>query len=143
MSKMNFSSSQSEKISVAIPVFIYGCRDDGNPFQERTRTLVVDVSGGLIELESALVNGLRVLVVNENTDEEVECNVVVSKKIDNGKAEVRIAFNKPSPTFWGVEFTSEECNLDQSQGNRVRHFINSGTAPVTAEIYRRLMGRVH
>jgi hypothetical protein len=64
---MNFSNSQSEKISMAIPVFIYGSNDDGNPFQERTRTLFVDVSGGLIELESAVVNGLRVLAANENT----------------------------------------------------------------------------
>jgi hypothetical protein len=42
-------------------VFIYGCKEDGDPFQELTRTLAVDVRGGLIELESPVVNGLRVL----------------------------------------------------------------------------------
>jgi hypothetical protein len=56
MSKLNFSSPQTKKISMAIPVFIYGSKDDGDPFQELTRTSVVDVSGGLIQLESAVVN---------------------------------------------------------------------------------------
>jgi hypothetical protein len=104
MFKLNFSSPQTNKISMAIPVFIYGCTDDGDPFQELTRTSVVDVCGGLIELESAGVNGLRVLAVNENTDEEVECSLVVSQTTNNGKAEVRIAFDKPSPNFWGLRF---------------------------------------
>jgi hypothetical protein len=79
MSKVSFSSPRSERISVAIPVFIYGCREDGEPFQELTRTLVVDVRGGLIELESPVVNGLRVLAVNENTSEDVECCVVCAQ----------------------------------------------------------------
>jgi hypothetical protein len=143
MSKIDFSSLQTKKISMAVPVFIYGCNDDGDPFQERTRTLVVDASGGLIELESPVVIGLRVLAVNENTDENVECSVVVSKKTNCGKPEVRIAFDKPSPNFWGIEFSSEERNTEQTKNAGARQFINGGTAPVTAEMYRRLMGRIH
>jgi hypothetical protein len=123
-------------------VFIYGCNDDGDPFQERTWTLVVDVTGGLIELESPVIIGSRVLAVNENTDENVECSVVVSRKTNSGKPEVRIAFDKPSPNFWGV-FASEEWNVEQSKNAGARQFINGGTAPVTAEMYRRLMGRIH
>ena len=143
MSKLDFSSPQTKRISMAIPVFIYGCTEDGDPFQELTRTLVVDVSGGLIELESPVVNGLRVLAVNENTDEDVECRVVVSKKSNNGKTEVGITFDEPSPNFWGIEFSSEEWNPDQGKYADARQFIDGGTAPVTAEMYRRLMGRVH
>ena len=93
MSKIDFSSPQAKKISMAIPVFIYGCTEDGDPFQELTSTSVVDVGGGRIELESPVVIGLRVLAVNENTDEDIECRVVVSKKTNNGKTEVRIAFD--------------------------------------------------
>jgi hypothetical protein len=143
MSKLNFSSPQTKKIRMAIPVFIYGSKEDGDPFQELTRTPVVGVNGGLIELESAVVNGLRVLAVNENTDEDVECSVVSSQQSDNGKAEVGIAFVKPSPNFWGIKFSSEEWNVEQSTNAGARQFINSGTAPVTAEMYRRLMGRTH
>ena len=97
MSKVSFSSPQSKRISMAIPVFIYGCKEDGDPFQELTRTLAVDVGGGLIELESPVVNGLRVLAINENTDEDVECYVVSSQLSDNGKAEVGITFDHSCP----------------------------------------------
>jgi len=143
MSKIDLSSPQTKKISMAVPVFIYGRKDDGDPFQERARTLVVDVSGGLIELESQVVIGSRVLAVNENTDEKVECSVVVSKKTNSGKSEVRFAFDKPSPNFWGIEFASEEWNGERGKNAGARQFINGGTAPVTAEMYRKLMGRIH
>jgi hypothetical protein len=143
MSKVSFSSTQGERISMAIPLFIYGYTQEGDPFQELTRTLAVDVRGGLIELESPVVKGLRVLAVNENTGENVECCVVSSQLSHHGKAEVGITFDKPSPDFWGIQFSSETGNPAQSKYADARHFMDSGTAPVTAEMYRRLMGRTH
>jgi hypothetical protein len=140
---MSFSGPQSKRISMAIPVFIYGCKEDGDPFQELTRTLAIDVRGGLIELESPVVNGLRVLVVNENTDEDAECCVVSSRLSHHGKSEVVITFDKPSPDFWGIECSSEDGNSAQSECANARQFIDGGTAPVSAEMYRRLMGRTH
>jgi hypothetical protein len=143
MSKLSISGPQGKLTRMAIPVFIYGCKEDGDPFRELTRTLAVDVSGGLIELESPVVNGLRVLAVNENTDENVECCVVSSEGSRNGKAEVGITFDKPSPHFWGIQFPSEDSNPGQNKYANARHFMDSGTAPVTEEMYRRLMGRTH
>jgi hypothetical protein len=141
MSKADFSGSQDERVSVAIPVFVYGRKQDGDPFQELTRALVVDVRGGLVELESPVVNGLRLLAVNENTNEDVECSVVSAQDSHNGKTEVRIAFDKPSPNFWGIELPSEKGNLDQSKRAEPRHFIGDGRVPVTPEMFRKLMGR--
>ena len=143
MSKVSFSSSQSTRISVAIPVFIYGCKENGDPFQELTHTLLVDVKGGLIELESPVVNGLRVLAVNEHTDEDVECLVVCTQGSPNGKTKVEITFDKPSSNFWGIKFSSKDWNPSQSEYTRARQFIDGGTAPVTTEMYRKLMGRTH
>src|ERR1700683_4257297 len=99
MSKIRINSPPIERVDMAIPVFIYGYKEDGDPFQELTRALAVDFSGGLIELESPVVNGLRVLAVNENTGEGVECCVVRTQRSRNGKEEVGITFDKPSPNF--------------------------------------------
>ena len=143
MSKVDFSSHHDERVSVAIPVFVYGRKEDGDPFQELTRALVVDVTGGLIELESPVVSGLRLLAVNEDTNEDVECSVVYAQGSHSGKTEVRIAFDKPSPNFWGIKFSSGELNLDQSRRAEPRHFIENGRAPVTPEMFRKLMGRTH
>ena len=124
-------------------MFVFGCKEDGELFQELTRTLVVDVRGGLIELQSPVVDGLRLLAVNENTDEDVEC--LVDYVLDNhdGKRRVRIAFDKPSQNFWGIKFLSGVRNLDQNKRAEPRHFIDNGRASVTAEMYRKLMGRTH
>src|SRR5580693_4732948 len=143
MYKVTFSSPQSKQITMAIPVFIYGCKEGGDPFQELTRTLAVDVRGGLIELESPVVNGLRVLAVNENTGENVECCVVSSQLSHHGKAEVGITFDKPSPDFWEIQFSSEDWNPTRSKYADARYFMDGGTAPVTAEMYRRIMGHTH
>src|ERR1700688_195007 len=143
MSKVDFSSPQDERVSVAIPVFVYGRKEDGDPFQELTRALVVDVKGGLIELESPVVSGLRLLAVNENTNEEVECSVVDAQGGHSGKTEVRIAFDKPSPNFWGIRFSSGERNLDQSKRAEPRHFLGDDRGPVTSEMFRKLMGWTH
>ena len=61
--------------------------------------MVVDVKGGLIELESPVVIGLRLLAVNENTNEEVECSVVDAQCGLSGKTEVMIAFDKLAKSF--------------------------------------------
>jgi hypothetical protein len=132
----------SKSESVTIPVFVYGCKEDGEPFQELTQTLVVDVKGGVIELQSRVADGLRLLAVNENTDEDVKCSVV-SQEDHNGRRRVRIAFDKPSQHFWGITFSSAVRTLDLNTRAEPRHFIDNGRAPVTAEMYRKLMGRTH
>jgi hypothetical protein len=143
MSKVSFSSPQIKRITTTIPIFIYGRMEDGNSFQELTRTLAVDIRGGLIELDSPLENGLKILAVNENTGEDIQCCVVSSKLSDNGRAEVGITFDMPSPNFWGIKFSSKDVNPGQSKYGDARQFIESGAAPVTAEMYRSLMGRIH
>jgi hypothetical protein len=140
MSKASFSSSQSEWLSKVIPVFVYGSLEDGNTFQELARTVLVDVSGGIIELESPVANGLRLLAVNENTDEDVECTVAYTQGRHMGKAEVRIAFDQPSPNFWGIDFLSKERNPVRDKHSEPQHFIGAGH-PVTPEMFRKLMGR--
>jgi hypothetical protein len=128
---------------MAIFVFIYGCTEDGDPFHELSRNLVFDVRGRLIELESPVVNGLRVLAVNENTGEDVECCVAYTQKSRNRKTEVEITFEKPSPNFCGIKFSSEDYSPSQKTYANARHFIDGGKDPVSAEMYRRLMVRAH
>jgi hypothetical protein len=142
MSKASFSSSQNDRVSKVIPVFVYGSLEDGTTFQELAQTVVVDVGGGIIELESPVANGMRLLAVNENTNEDVECSVVYTQGRHNGKAEVRIAFDKPSPNFWGVNGLHGERKPSQNKLSEPRHFIDAGR-PLTPAMYRELMGRTY
>jgi hypothetical protein len=143
MSEIDFSRPQDLRTNVTIPVFVYGRKEDGGPFQELTQAFFVDVRGGLIELESPVVKGLRLLAVNEKTNEDIECTVVYARESHCGKTRIRIDFDKPSPDFWGVQFSSGEWNLGQSQRAKPRHFIGGDRAPVTPEMFRKIMGRTH
>jgi hypothetical protein len=89
MSKASFSSPQSGRVSKVIPVFVYGSMEDGATFQELAQTVVVDVGGGIIELEAPVANGMRLLAVNENTNKDVECSVVCTQGSRNGKGATR------------------------------------------------------
>jgi hypothetical protein len=137
----SLSGPQIKRINMAIPVFIYGAGDDGQPFQELTRTLFIYARGGLIELESPVVKGLRVLAVNEDSDEKTACYVVSTQKSDGRKTRVEIVFDKPLPHFWGIERSIENTNPDRATSTPARQFINNGATQVTAESYRKLMGR--
>jgi hypothetical protein len=141
MSRASFGISQGDWVSTVIPVFVYGCLEDGNTFQELTQTLVVDVRGGIIELESPVTNGLRFLAVNENTNETVGCSVVYNQCRHDGKPKVMIAFDKPSPNFWGIRFLSETQNPDH-KSSEPRHFVDVGHHTIQ-DMYRQLMGRTY
>jgi hypothetical protein len=142
MSKASSSSSQCDRVSKVIPVFVYGSMEDGTTFRELAQTVVVDVGGGIIELESPVANGLRLIAVNENTNEDVECSVVRTQRGHNGKAEVRIAFDKPTPNFWGINFLSEEWSPAPDKCSEPQ-CLKDGSHPVTPEMYRKLMGRTY
>src|SRR5450631_1738648 len=126
MSKPRSRNSQSDEVSTVIPVFISGRTEDGRAFHELAQTVIVDVTGGIIRLESPITVGLRVLAVNEGTNEAEECSVVCTLGVHKGKAQVRIAFDKPSPNFWGINFGSEKRNPDQNKRSEPRHFIDAG-----------------
>jgi hypothetical protein len=70
--------------------------------------VVVDIRGGLIELESPVVNGLRVLAVNKNAIECVECSVVSTKSSYNGKAEVWICDHTKSKVSANIKMAWHE-----------------------------------
>jgi hypothetical protein len=87
---------------------VSGNRANGSPFVERTKTLVVNAHGALIQLrESVLVHQI-LRIKNAATDEEVGCTVVDINHCSAEVPEIGIGFSKPAPTFWCVAFPPED-----------------------------------
>ena len=59
------------RLHLAIPVFVYGYRKSGNPFQEITQTLTINANGCLVELETQVEKGQALLLVNCKSGEEM------------------------------------------------------------------------
>ena len=99
---------RSTRVSLAIPVFVYGCHPSDAPFKEITQTLEINANGCLLELEASVQKEQSLLVANMNTKEEISCNVVSVGKIVNGKARIGLRFTQPSPRFWGITFPPDD-----------------------------------
>jgi hypothetical protein len=93
---------------VAIPVFIYGHKESGQPFKEINETIAVSANGCLVELLTPVVKGQPLFLTNLKTNEELACSVVTLGNIANGKTEVALCFTQASPHFWGIGFPPED-----------------------------------
>ena len=93
---------------IAIPVFIYGHKESGQPFKEITETIAANANGCLIELATPVVKGQPLLLTNLKTNEELACSVVTLGNMANGKTEVALCFTQASPRFWGIGFPPED-----------------------------------
>ncbi len=95
---------RSPRLDLQVPVFVYGHASDDEPFYEETKTLQVNVHGGLIALAMGVKRGQRLLLANGVTEKEQECHVVhLGPKHFNRKTNVAIEFMQPVRDFWGTE----------------------------------------
>jgi hypothetical protein len=93
----------SPRISVHIPVMVYGWSHEEISFHENTTTLLVNASGGLITLEAKVSVGDTMFVVNQSTQGEQECRVAYVGPEFQGKLRVGFAFKRQAPSFWKLD----------------------------------------
>jgi hypothetical protein len=89
------------RISLHVPVLVYGWSKGESSFHEETTSLLVSGSGGLLTLASKLSLGDTVFVVNQTTQHEQECRVAFVGREWEGEIRVGVAFKSHAPSFWG------------------------------------------
>ena len=92
----------SKRISLRVPISVYGWSKDDMSFHEDASTLVVNSSGGLLELGTKVALGATMFVVNKATLQEQECRVAYVGSEVQGKFRVGVAFKRPTPHFWRI-----------------------------------------
>lgn len=93
----------SPRISIHIPVMVYGWSHEEISFHENSTTLLVNASGGLITLKANVAVGDAIFVVNQSTQSEQECRVAYVGPEFEGKARVGFAFKRQAPSFWKLD----------------------------------------
>ena len=94
---------RGSRLTLDIPVEVYGLARDGRIFREETRTRVVSAHGALISLAAEVALEQMIVVVCKRNREEMHCRVV-NQSVENGEAHIGVAFEISSPKFWGVSF---------------------------------------
>lgn len=95
---------RAHRVSAFLPVFVYG-RAHNEPFAEHAVTLNVSSTGGFLALDAEVSPAQKLLMANEQTDEELPCRIARIIKTQGGKTLVGFEFLHPAPRFWSIDFT--------------------------------------
>ena len=104
---------RSQRVILSLPVTVRS--EGGTPFEEATQTLVVNAHGALIGLAAKIDKGQTVRLTNRTTREEQLCHVMYVGPVSDGKAQVGLEFNKPSPDFWRIAFPPENWTAPEPE----------------------------
>ena len=105
---------RSQRLFIQVPVVLEGRLANKAPFNESTRTIVVNAHGALVETRTALNPGQVVSVTNSRTNEKAECAVKMVTPSEPGILHVALEFTKPNPAFWHVSFPPEDWSARNS-----------------------------
>jgi hypothetical protein len=84
-----------------VALLVYGSDSDKQPFHEEAYTLEVNDNGCMLSLESVVLPGQRLFLINPRNMEH-ECRVIRAGRRVRGKARVVVEFRSPSPRFWNA-----------------------------------------
>jgi hypothetical protein len=90
----------SERLSIRIPIVVYGYSKDTGAFHEETETLTVNASGALAMLKTKLQLGDSVFLMQRSTGQELAVRVAYLDVYSDRETKVGLAFKYPIPNFW-------------------------------------------
>lgn len=90
----------SARMSLRVPVVIYGFTKKSGAFHEETDTLTVNASGALVMLKTKLEIGDSVFLIHRSSRNEQEVRVVYLDPYSERETKVGLAFKRPLPDFW-------------------------------------------
>jgi hypothetical protein len=100
--------TRTSRVHLSIEVFVYGYKEGGTPFKEITQTITINANGCLLGLTTPVVKEQQLFLTNLKSEEEVSCYVVSVGNPEDGKLQVAIRFENPSPRFWGLTFPPDD-----------------------------------
>jgi hypothetical protein len=151
----------SERLSIRIPIVVYGFTKNIGAFHEETETLTVNASGALVMLKTKLALGVSVFLMQRSTGQELEVRVAYLDAYSERETKAGLAFKYSIPNFWrrsrrqprvskalrvvvkgtdlkGHPFKQTSCTIDLSQDGARLDGIGFLTSPGQIVEVRRL-----
>jgi len=112
---------RSQRVLMQVSVRIYGVDAQGKPFDEEADTLAINAHGALVLLQARVTSGCLLMLRNNTTKEEQECNVAFLGPVRGNKAEVGLEFSARRPQFWRVAFPPEDWSPKNPEARTATH----------------------
>jgi hypothetical protein len=90
----------SERISMRVPVVVYGFAGKSGAFHEDSETIIVNSSGALVTLKAKLALGDTVFLIHKSSRQEQEVRVAYLDTYSDRESRVGLAFKQPISDFW-------------------------------------------
>jgi hypothetical protein len=97
---------RSHRVLLSVPITV-SCETPPGVFTEKTQTLVVNAHGALITLGAKVTAG-QTLLISTGSGEPRPCHVVYVGPATQGRTQLGIEFNEPSPNFWHITFPPDD-----------------------------------
>jgi len=98
------TNRRSQRMFHRMKLQALGRNHAGKKFREVCETLVVNAHGGLLMLRHEVDNDEMLVLVNPETQEELECRIVFTGESGSKGIRVGVEFLTPAPHFWGIDF---------------------------------------
>jgi hypothetical protein len=104
------TNRRSQRIFHRMKLQALGRSHAGKKFREVCETLAVNAHGGLLILRHEVDNDEMLVLVNPETQEELECRIVFTGESGSKGIRVGVEFLTPAPHFWGIDFDAPRQN---------------------------------
>ena len=104
------TNRRSQRIFHRMKLQALGRSHAGKKFREVCETMVVSAYGGLLMLRHEVDNDEMLVLVNPETQEEMECRIVFTGESGAKGIRVGVEFLTPAPHFWGIDFEAPREN---------------------------------
>jgi hypothetical protein len=95
---------KTQRVLLQVPVRVSGRNALGAPFEEETKTVVINANGALLLLSAQINQGQTLTLSNIAAQQSAECVVAYLGQHEGQRAEVGVGFLLPNPSFWRVNF---------------------------------------
>ena len=107
------TNRRSQRVFHRMKLQALGRSHGGKKFREVCETLVVNAHGGLLMLRHEVDSDAMLVLVNPETQEELECRIVFTGESGSKGIRVGVEFLTPAPHFWGIDFDAPRQNPAQ------------------------------
>lgn len=95
-----FERRKTRRVSVSIPLFVYGYTSKDDPFCEDAHTIDINAGGALISMQTPVQPGQKLAVENKTNQKTQICTVLAVTARLGRSQEVALEFVDPIPQFW-------------------------------------------
>jgi len=92
------------RVTLCVELIVQGSTENNGRFKVKARTLSVSRHGGMIVMDLEVAMGQKLVLINMNSGQKAECQVVATKTARDGKRHIGFEFMSAELNFWKMCF---------------------------------------